>query len=213
MKLISINIGKRQIQQNKGREEITGIYKYPVQGPMRITKLGFAEDFIGSPKHHGGPDQAVYVYGEADYRWWESDLGTSLEAGTFGENLTISDLESDKFNIGDILHIGEVSLQVTAPRIPCGTFASRMGDGQWVKRFRAAERPGFYCRVLREGEIKAGDEVTVQTYEGETLSLIQMYRDYYDKSKSEETIRKHLNAPIAARARVDLEKERAQREA
>ena len=213
MKLISINIGKRQVQQNKGRDEITGIYKYPVQGPMHITKLGFTEDFIGSPKHHGGPDQAVYVYGEGDYRWWESELGTSLEAGTFGENLTISDLEIDKFNIGDSLHIGEVTLQVTAPRIPCGTFASRMGDGQWVKRFRAAERPGFYCRVLREGEIKAGDEVTVQTYEGETLSLIQMYRDYYDKSKSEETIRKHLAAPIAIRARVDLEKELAQRRA
>ena len=180
---------------------------------MHITKLGFTEDFIGSPKHHGGPDQAVYIYGEADYRWWESELGTSLEAGTFGENLTISDLESDRFNIGDTLHIGEVTLQVTAPRIPYGTFASRMGDGQWVKRFRAAERPGFYCRVLREGEIKAGDEVTVQTDACETLSLIQMYRDYYDKSKSEETIRKHLAAPIAIRARVDLEKELAQRRA
>ena len=207
MKLTSINIGEKRTQQNKGREEVTGIYKRPVHGPVQVTTLGIADDFIASKKHHGGPDQALYIYGEADYRWWELELGTSLEAGTFGENITVSDLESAGFNIGDHLHIGEVTLQVTAPRIPCGTFASRMGDGQWVKKFRAAERPGFYCRVLREGTIKAGDVVTVERYTGETISLIQMYRDYYEKEKSEATLRSHLNAPIAIRARVELEKE------
>lgn len=207
MKLISINVGKKQTQQNKGREEITGIYKKTVTGPVQINKLGIADDFIGSPKHHGGPDQALYIYGEGDYQWWEASLGRSLEAGTFGENLTISELESARFNIGDILQIGEVTLQVTAPRIPCGTFASRMGDPQWVKKFRAAERPGLYVRVLREGTLTAGAAVTVEAYQGETLSLIEMYREFYEKAKTEESLRKHLNAPIAIRARVDLEKE------
>lgn len=207
MKLISINVGKKQIQQNKGREEITGIYKHPVTDSVQINKLGIADDFIGSPKHHGGPDQALYIYGEGDYQWWEAELGRSLEPGTFGENLTVGELESGRFNIGDILHIGEVTLQVTAPRIPCGTFASRMGDPQWVKKFRAAERPGLYVRVLREGLLSAGAAVTFEAYQGETLSLIQMYREYYEKTKTEESLRKHLNAPIAIRARVDLEKE------
>lgn len=207
MKLISINIGKKQIQQNKGREEITGIYKHPVADSVQINKLGIADDFIGSPKHHGGPDQALYIYGEGDYQWWETELGRSLEPGTFGENLTVSELESRRFNIGDILHIGEVTLQVTAPRIPCGTFASRMGDPQWVKKFRAAERPGLYVRVLREGLLSAGAVVTFEAYQGETISLIEMYREYYEKTKTEESLRKHLNAPIAIRARVDLEKE------
>ena len=207
MKLISINVGKKQTQQNKGREEITGIYKKTVTGPVQINKLGIADDFIGSPKHHGGPDQALYIYGEGDYQWWEASLGRSLEAGTFGENLTISELESARFNIGDILQIGEVTLQVTAPRIPCGTFASRMGDPQWVKKFRAAERPGLYVRVLREGTLAAGAAVIVEAYQGETLSLIEMYREFYEKAKTEESLRKHLNAPIAIRARVDLEKE------
>lgn len=207
MKLISINVGKKQTQQNKGREEITGIYKKTVTGPVQINKLGIADDFIGSPKHHGGPDQALYIYGEGDYQWWEASLGRSLEAGTFGENLTISELESARFNIGDILQIGEVTLQVTAPRIPCGTFASRMGDPQWVKKFRAAERPGLYVRVLREGTLAAGAAVTFEAYQGETLSLIEMYREFYEKAKTEESLRKHLNAPIAIRARVDLEKE------
>lgn len=207
MKLISINIGKKQIQQNKGREEITGIYKRPVTDSVHINKLGIADDFIGSPKHHGGPDQALYIYGEGDYQWWESELGRSLEPGTFGENLTVSELESGRFNIGDILHMGEVTLQVTAPRIPCGTFASRMGDPQWVKKFRAAERPGLYVRVLREGTLSVGADVTFEAYQGETISLIEMYREYYEKEKTEESLRRHLNAPIDIRSRVDLEKE------
>lgn len=207
MKLISINVGKKQTQQNKGREEITGIYKRPVTGSVQINKLGIADDFIGSPKHHGGPDQALYLYGKGDYQWWEAELGRSLEPGTFGENLTISELESGRFNIGDLLHMGEVTLQVTAPRIPCGTFASRMGDPQWVKKFRAAERPGLYVRVLREGTLSAGVAVTFEAYQGETISLIEMYREYYEKEKTEESLRRHLNAPIDIRSRVDLEKE------
>ena len=128
-----------------------------------------------------------------------------ISAGTFGDNLTISDLESAQFNIGDTVHIGDVRLQVTAPRIPCATFAARMDDPYWVKKFRHAERPGLYCRVLQEGFVKAGDPVSVDKYPGETVSILEMFRDYYDRNKSEETLRRHLNAPIAIRARRDLE--------
>ena len=207
MQLTSINIGQKQTLQSGDRSEITGIFKQPVSGPIQITTFGIAEDFIGSPKHHGGPDQAVYVYGTKDYEWWSTELGREVDAGTFGENLTISELESAKFNIGDFLHVGEVTLQVTAPRIPCGTFARRMEDPKFVKRFRAAERPGLYCRVIKEGVVKTGDNVRVETYPGETISVTQMYRDYYEKDKSEETLRRNLAAPIAVRARVDLEEE------
>lgn len=207
MKLISINAGKQQTQINKGRTEITGIYKTALQGPVQITSLGIANDFIGSPKHHGGPDQALYIYGEADYQWWASETGKEMHPGLFGDNLTISELQSAGFNIGDYLHIGEVTLQVTSPRIPCSTFATRMGDPQWVKKFRAAERPGLYVRVIREGMLTSKEEIRVEKYTGETISLIQMFRDYYDKEKSQETLLKHLHAPIAIRARVDIEKD------
>jgi MOSC domain-containing protein YiiM len=207
MKLISINAGKEQTQINKGRTEITGIYKNPLSGPVQITKLGIAEDFIGSPKHHGGPDQALYIYGEKDYQWWASEIGKEMLPGMFGENLTISDLESGSFYIGDFLHIGDVTLQVTAPRIPCSTFATRMGDPQWVKKFRAAERPGLYVRVIHEGGLSTETEVHVEKYTSETISLIQMFRDYYDREKSEETLLKHRNSPIAIRARVDIERD------
>jgi MOSC domain-containing protein YiiM len=207
MQLISINLGEERTLQRKDHVEQTGIFKIPVNKPVQVTKLGLEGDVIISKRHHGGPDQALYIYGMADYAWWTNEIGKELTPGTFGDNLTISDLESAQFNIGDYLQIDEVTLQVTAPRIPCGTFAARMEDPQWVKKFRQAERPGLYCRVLKEGFIKAGDEVTLEKYTSETISILQMYREYYDKNKSEETIRRHLNAPIAIRARVQVEEE------
>ena len=100
-----------------------------------------------------------------------------------------------------------MTLQVTAPRIPCGTFAARVDEPGWVKRFRHAERPGLYCRVVKEGFVRVGDPVSMERYAGETISIPEMFRDYYDNDKSEETLRRHLNAPIAIRARRALEKE------
>jgi MOSC domain-containing protein YiiM len=207
MKLLSINIGKERQQQRKDYIETTGIYKLPVDGPVEIKSLGIEGDAICDKKNHGGPDQAIYIYGGADYAWWEQEIGRELTPGTFGDNLTISDLESVTFNVGDYLHIGEVTLQVTSPRIPCGTFATRMDDPQWVKKFRAAERPGLYVRVVREGVIKAGDPVTVEKFTGETISIVEMYREYYAKDKTEESLRRHLNAPIDVRSRRGLEEE------
>ena len=132
-----------------------------------------------------------------------------MTPGMFGENLTISELEDRALNIGDYLHIGEVSLQVTAPRIPCGTFATKMRDPQWVKKFSAAERPGFYVRVLKEGVLTAGQDVKLEKYTGELLSLGQVYRDHYNKPRSEETLRKHLAVPLSVRMREKYEEELA----
>jgi MOSC domain-containing protein YiiM len=207
MQLESVNLGQEQILQNKSRAERTGIFKLPVEGSVRVTMLGLEGDAILSKRHHGGPDQAVYVYGRTDYDWWAEELKREMAPGTFGENLTITDLESAPFNVGDTLQVGEVTLQVTAPRIPCETFAARMEDPKWVKRFRHAERPGLYCRVIQEGFVKAGDPVSMESYSGETISVLEMFRDFYERDKSEETLRRQLNAPIAIRARRDLERE------
>ena len=208
MNLISVNIGQERTQQRKNHIETTGIYKVPVHKPVEIKSLGIEQDAICDKKNHGGPDQAIYVYGGADYEWWSQELGKEISPGTFGENLTIGGLESAQFNVGDYIHIDAVTLQVTAPRIPCGTFAARMDDPQWVKRFRHAERPGLYCRVIQEGLVQAGDTVSAERYAGETISIVEMFRDYYDRNKSEEIVQRHLKAPIAIRARRDIEKER-----
>jgi MOSC domain-containing protein YiiM len=207
MKLESVNLGQERILQHKDRVERTGIFKLPAEGSVKVTKLGLEGDVIISKKHHGGPDQAVYVYGGADYAWWSGELNKEISPGTFGDNLTIGDLESAQFNIGDYLHISDVILQVTAPRIPCATFAARMDDPQWVKKFRHAERPGLYCRVIQEGLVKAGDPVSIEKYTGKTISTLEMFRNFYDRNKSEETLRRHLSAPIAIRDRKAVEKE------
>lgn len=207
MQLISVNLGKERTLYRKDRTEQTGIFKYGTQAAVRVSRLGLEGDVIVSKKHHGGPDQAVYVYGETDYEWWEKELGQEIVPGTFGENLTISELESATFNVGDTLHMDEVTLQVTAPRIPCSTFAARMDDPMWVKKFRRAERPGLYCRVIQEGLVQVGQNVSAIKYTGETISIAQMFRHYYERDKSRETIMRQLNAPIAIRARRDLEKE------
>lgn len=205
MKLISINVGQQRTQRNGEKLEMTGSYKMPVAGKVRVTSAGFFEDFIGSPKHHGGPDQAVYVYSAEDYAWWSKELGNEISAGMFGDNLTISGMASADFNIGDRFHIGVVILEVTAPRIPCSTLATRMGDPQFVKRFRFAERPGLYCRVIAEGELEAGMDVTVQPVNGEAVGVIDVFRDWYKKDKHVSTLRRFLRSPLAIRARRQME--------
>ena len=204
MQLLSVNIGSKRTQSKGDEVETTGIYKLPTQEPVEIKFLGIQEDFICDQKNHGGPDQAIYVYGQPDYDWWSKELGRDLEAGTFGENLTVSELESAAINIGDRLHVGSVILEVSAPRIPCSTLAARMGDMQFVKQYRRAERPGLYCRVIREGEVKAGDKVMVEKYASESLSIGQAFRDYYQKL-DEGAVERYLDLPIAVRWREDLE--------
>jgi MOSC domain-containing protein YiiM len=204
MQLISINIGHARAIRNAKESGTTGIYKSPVDVPVEITSLGLVGDVICDSANHGGVDQAVYVYGSTDYAWWSAELGRDLDPGTFGENLTIGELESAQLYIGDRLHVGSVILEVTAPRIPCATLAARMGDPAFVKRFRYAERPGLYCRVIREGAVQVGDPVTLERYAGETIAAIEMFRDFYAADLDEARIRRQLAAPIAVRARADL---------
>jgi len=205
MEIISVNVGKsRKIIRNH-QERTTGIFKQPADGPVAVTPLGLAGDMIADKEHHGGPDQAIYIYGQADYDWWASELGRQLAPGTFGENLTISGLESAAYHVGDKLLIGEVILQVTSPRMPCATLSARMGDPQFVKMFKAAERPGLYCRVLQTGEVTTGLSVTLEPYQGETVSILETYRYFYAPDKSKAAIQRYLNAPIDVRSRVEME--------
>lgn len=205
MRLTSVNIGRERTFQHNDKTFTSGIYKEPVHGPAQINTLGLDGDVIKNGKHHGGVDQAVYIYGSADYDWWASELDLEITPGTFGENLTISGLESADFQIGDRLKIGNVILEVTAPRIPCGTFAARMGDSGFAKKFRQAERPGLYCRVIQLGQVEAGQKVTVERHKGETVSILESYRDHYDPDESETGLRRFLAAPIDIRTRKDLE--------
>jgi MOSC domain-containing protein YiiM len=196
MQLISVNLGQERAIQHGKPSGKTGIFKLPVTQPVQVTALGLSGDTIVDTENHGGVDQAVYLYSTPDYDWWSAELGRALDPGTFGENLTISEFESAKLSIGDRFHIAQVVLEVTSPRIPCVTLAARMQDPTFVKRFRHAERPGVYCRVIQQGSIQAGDAVIFEPYTQPTLLAIEMFRDFYQPQRDEATLRRFLAAPI-----------------
>ena len=205
MRVLSVNRGRAEPMANAKASGITGIYKRPVASAANITTHGLAGDVICDTENHGGVDQAIYLYGAPDYAWWSSVLGRELAIGTFGENITITDLESADLVIGDRLHIGAITLEVTAPRVPCVTLARRMGDPTFLKRFRDAERPGVYCRVIQEGAIRTGDEVQLERYGGEGVSVIELFRDFFKPLDDEATLRRYLSAPLAIRSRRHME--------
>ncbi len=205
MRLLSVNVGRASPIEGAGKSGRTGIFKRPVEGPVEILSGGLADDTISDTENHGGPDQAVYVFGAPDYAWWFDELGCELAPGTFGENLTVSRLESARVCVGDRLGIGSAILEVTAPRIPCLTLAVRMGDPAFLKRFRRAERPGVYCRVVRGGEVRAGDPVAYAPYAGERVPVLEVFRAFFDGNPGEDVLRRQLSVPIAARAREAYE--------
>ena len=206
MRLAIVNVGRELPTENAKRSGVTGIFKQPARGPVEVTSNGLAGDTICDTENHGGPDQAVYVFGAPDYAWWSGALGRELPSGTFGENLTTAGFRSAEARIGDRLHVGaRLVLEVTAPRIPCVTLVARMGDPAFLKRFRRAERPGVYCRVLDEGRAEAGDNLALRRYQG--VTAIEAFRDFFDPDGSEEPIRRPLRAPIVARARWEKQKQ------
>lgn len=206
MQLLSVNIGQAR-PDPRNPSKTSGIYKEPITGAATISSLGLENDAIVSVKHHGGPDQAVYLYTQEDYNWWSSQIGRDLPPGIFGENLTLQGFSSADLIIGDKLTIGAVTLQVSAPRIPCETFAARMGDPAFVKKFRHGERPGAYCRVLVAGRLQAGDPVRLERFPGVSVSLLDVYRDHYEPQKNATAIQRILAAPIASRIRQKKEEQ------
>lgn len=142
---------------------LTSIDKRPVRGPVPVGPLGVRGDSQQDTAHHGGDEYAVYLYADEDASAWAADLGREVAPGLFGENLRTAGLDVSGLVIGTHLAVGGSGLQleVTAPRNPCATFARRMAEPGWVRRFTARRAPGAYARVLVEGEVAAGDHIEV----------------------------------------------------
>lgn len=210
MRIEQINTGERRRLPVGNRELETGIFKTARRGPVTAGRLGLAGDAICDTRHHGGPDQAVYLYAVEDYAFWEGQLGRAIAPGTFGENLTVSGMDLREVCVGDLLATDGVTLQVTAPRIPCGTLASRMNDPLFAKRFVQANRSGAYCRVLKEGDLTAGDELSWSGYEGDRIPLKTFFEDAHRKLPGD-ALRRYLAVPIDIRTRRDFEEKLANR--
>ena len=205
VKVISVNIGQPQDIRLSKHHALSGIDKRPVPERVQVGELGLRGDHILSKKHHGGPDQAVYLYSKEDYDAFAERLGEVPAPGSFGENLTISGLESAGVRIGTRLSIGAgeaaLLLEITAPRIPCATFAAHMGDANFVKVFRQMRRPGLYARVIHAGTVAAGDPVSVQHGPDTAPTVGEEFELYYETLPSREKLERSLAAPIAIRTR------------
>jgi MOSC domain-containing protein YiiM len=178
--VLSVNVGRPRVADWAaiGR---TSIAKHPVAGAVHVGPLGPTGDQVSDLRHHGGIDQAVYAFAREDLDAWATELGQEIPDGQFGENLTTLGIDVNEAEIGERWQVGEVLLEVRSVRTPCNDFRSWMGrsgydNAAWVRRFTRVGRPGPYLKVLGEGDVRAGDEITVVHRPGHGVTVSTMFR-------------------------------------
>jgi MOSC domain-containing protein YiiM len=173
-KVESVNVGEPREVEVDGHTVLTAIWKSPVTGRVPLRGVNLRGDDQADRTVHGGPDKAVYAYAAEETELWEAELGEKLGNAPFGENLTVRGLPVSDAVIGERWSIGSALLEVAQPRLPCFKLGVRMGDARFPKRFAAADRPGAYLRVVREGDVGAGDAIEVldRPEHGVTCALV-----------------------------------------
>ncbi|SDS92796.1 MOSC domain-containing protein YiiM [Halopseudomonas xinjiangensis] len=198
--LVSINAAASSRLKVGRRLVTTGHFKRPITGPVLIAAVGVPGDFIGNVRHHGGPDQAIYLYSMEDVAWWERLLQRRLGPGFFAENLSITNWWT-KPRIGDRVAVGDVLLEITAPRTPCATLEARVGMPGFLRTFIKAERSGAYARVLRPGIVRSGDPIVVTPAPVAWPTVAEVFRYWYGLGTDESLLLRMLEAPLAERVR------------
>lgn len=183
--VVAVNVGPARDEEWAGKLRRTAIDKRPVEGPVRIEPDGVVGDEIADLVHHGGLEQAVYVYAREDLDHWAAELGGTIDDGMFGENLTTTGIDVNAALVGERWQVGEPGtgplLEVASVRIPCRVFANWLGvrgldDRAFVKRFARAGRPGPYLRVLEPGLVRAGDALRVVHRPTHALTVRRLFR-------------------------------------
>ena len=195
-RLLSVNVGVPREVQWEGKIVRTAIWKEPVDGPRMVRRINIDGDDQADRLAHGGEHRAVFVYQVDSYRYWEQELGRDdFTHGQFGENFTVEGLADDEVCVGDLYRIGGALFEVTQPRVTCYRVGIRMDDPAMPTLLVAHHRPGFYFRVLEEGEVQAGDEI-VRVAEGpERLTIAQVDALLYLPGKSRELLERALRVP------------------
>ncbi len=205
MKIISTNIGESRVIKWKGKEVETGIFKFPVNKPIYLETDDVVNDHVIDRKYHGGADKACYLYSADHYSYWQKLYPElDLKWGIFGENLTIEGLHEANVNIGDIFEIGETVVQATQPRQPCFKLEFRFNDNRIVNQFIDSGFAGVYVRVLKTGNVQAGNEMKLIERK-HSLSIQKVYELLYCSELQKEAVQQALNDPnLAASCRKDL---------
>lgn len=180
-----------------GKPVMTAIYKEPVEGRVMLRRHNLDGDGQADPDNHGGELKAAYAYPCEHYEFWSKTLGRDdLVPGTFGENFTVDGLSDDSVYIGDIYRIGGAVVQVTHPRQPCFKLGHKMGDPKFSELFRAEGRPGFYLKVIEEGEVGAGDEIITLERDDSRITIRQVWELVYSGSRSPELAARAAEHPL-----------------
>src|SRR5271163_2354411 len=174
-RLLSVNVGLPRDIAWKCRTVHTGVWKNPVAGRCRVGQLNLEGDGQGDLAGHGGEHRAVFLYQIESYRYWQEQLKRSdFVYGQFGENFTVEELPDDVVCIGDRYQIGGALFEVTQPRVTCYRVGIRMNEPRMAALLTGSGRPGFYFRVLREGEVGAGDEIVKVGEAGERMTIAEI---------------------------------------
>lgn len=180
MRLVAVNVVEELMPGPKD-SGLTAIDKRPQAGRVPVGELGLVGDSVCDTKHHGGPDQALYVYASEDSDWWAAELDREIPPGLFGENLDTVGLDVTGALIGERWRIGDgadaIHVEIRSPRIPCITFQHRMQLRGWIKRFHRERRPGAYLKVLKPGVIGVGDPVTVLSRPAHEVTIGDVFAD------------------------------------
>ncbi|MEU6577853.1 MOSC and FAD-binding oxidoreductase domain-containing protein [Streptomyces sp. NPDC046805] len=192
--LLSVNVGMPKDVTWQGRTVRTGVWKSSVHGPRMVRQLNIDGDGQGDLAGHGGEMRAVLVYQLQSYQYWEEQLGRDdLTFGIFGENFTVDGLPDSEVCIGDRYRIGEAEFEVTQPRVTCYRVGMRLGEPTMASLLVSHHRPGFYLRVITEGHVQAGDEITLTRKGPEQLSVADTDALLYLPHRDPEKLRKALN--------------------
>ncbi|UPJ61397.1 MOSC and FAD-binding oxidoreductase domain-containing protein [Bradyrhizobium sp. 192] len=199
-RLLSLNVGLPRDVAWQGRTVHTGIWKTSVTGPRRVRRLNIDGDGQGDTAGHGGEQRAVFVYQDESYRYWQKHLGRSdLVHGQFGENFTVEGLADTEVCIGDRYRIGSALFEVTQPRVTCYRLGIRMDEPDMPALLVKHGRPGFYFRVIEEGDVEAGDEI-VQVESGpEGMSVAEIDALLYLPPHPRERLARALKIPALSR--------------
>ncbi|RZT11787.1 ferredoxin-NADP reductase [Kribbella sp. VKM Ac-2569] len=194
--VLSVNVGLPKNVEWNGKTVYTGVWKQPVDGPVMVRRLNLAGDGQGDTAGHGGEQRAVLVYQIDSYRYWEQHFGRDdFGYGQFGENLTVDGLPDDEVCIGDRYRIGGAELEVTQPRVTCYRVGLRMGEPELPALLVSHHRPGFYCRVITEGEISAGDSIVKTATGPGALSVSDTDALLYLPDRDQEKLRLAVQIP------------------
>jgi ferredoxin-NADP reductase/MOSC domain-containing protein YiiM len=194
--VLSINVGMPKDVSWQGRTVHTGIWKEPVSGPRMVRRLNVDGDGQGDLNGHGGEQRAVMVYQAQSYEYWRRELGRDdLSFGMFGENFTVDGLPDAEVCVGDRYRIGEAEFEVTQPRVTCYRVGMRLGVPDMPTLLVGHHRPGFYLRVLTEGEVKAGDEVVKTAGGPGSVSVADVDALLYLPHRDTDLLRRALEIP------------------